>query len=79
MIEAGMLKIQEPSPIRVTIKAETATEAPRSRAERAITGKTAPSPMQKSSAGPKAGKATLRRLNVGVVWVLVIPFILGLP
>ncbi|MNI72155.1 hypothetical protein D3C73_1280770 [compost metagenome] len=76
MIDAGMLKIQEPSPISVTINAETATEAPSSRAESAITGRTAPSPIQNSSAGPKAGRATLRRVKFLSAWVVVIPFIL---
>ena len=77
MIEAGILKIHEPSPISVTINAETATEAPSSRAESAMTGRTAPSPIQNSRAGPKAGSATLRRLKFVSAWVVVIPFILG--
>ena len=74
--EAGRLKNQEPRPMSVTISAATATDAPRSRAESATTGSTAPSPMQNSSAGPKAGTAMLRRLKVLVACAEVIPFIL---
>ena len=76
MSEAGRLKNQEPRPIRVTISAATATEAPRSRADSATTGRMAPSPMLNSSAGPNAGTAMLRRLK-GAWLVVVIPFILG--
>ena len=76
MSEAGRLKNQEPRPIRVTTRAATATEAPRSRAVSATTGRMAPSPMLNSRAGPNAGTAMLRRLK-GASRVVVIPFILG--
>ena len=79
MREAGRLKNHEPSPISVTISAATATEAPRSRADSATTGRTAPSPMLNSSAGPNAGTAMLRRLKGGGLFGGVIPFILGRP
>ena len=76
-MEAGRLKNHEPSPISVTIRAATATEAPSSRADSATTGRMAPWPMLNSSAGPNAGTAMLRRLKGGGLFGGVIPFILG--
>ena len=75
--DAGRLKNQDPRPISVTISAAPATEAPRSRADRATTGRIAPSPRLNIRAGPNAGTAMLRRLN-GARRVVVIPFILGI-
>src|SRR6478672_1080368 len=49
--DAGRLKNQDPSPINVTISAATATEAPRSRADNATTGRMAPCPIPKSKVG----------------------------
>ena len=76
-MEAGRLKNHEPSPISVTIRAATATEAPSSRADSATTGRMAPWPMLNRSAGPNAGTAMLRRLKGGGLFGGVIPFILG--
>jgi hypothetical protein len=79
IMEAGRLKNHEPSPIRVTTSAATATEAPSSRADNATTGRTAPSPKENSSAGPNAGTAMPRRLKGGGLSGGVILFILGRP
>src|SRR6478735_6172075 len=77
IIEAGRLKNHEPSPIRVTISAATATEAPNWTAESATTGRIAPWPTLNRRAGPNAGTAMPRRLNGGGLLGGVIPFILG--
>src|SRR4051794_4096919 len=77
--DAGRLKNQDPSPMRVTIKAATATDAPSSRADNATTGRMAPCPIPKSRVGPKAATAMPRRLKVWRSFGEVIRFILWLP
>lgn len=52
-----MLLSKEAIPISATIIAATDAEAPRSRAVSGTIGKMAPSPMPKSTDGPKAGRA----------------------
>lgn len=55
--EAGRFVSSEPMPISATISAAAETEPPSSRAASGRMGRMAPSPMPKSSDGPKAGTA----------------------
>src|SRR6478752_213367 len=77
--DAGRLKNQEPRPMRVTMRAATATDAPSSRADNATTGRMAPWPIPKSNVGPNAATAILRRLKGWASSGEVIRFILWPP
>lgn len=57
---AGMLLNRDPIPIKAVIKPARATEAPNSRALRAITGRIAPLLTPYNNDGPKAGMAIER-------------------
>ena len=73
-MDAGMLLIKEPMPIKATTSAAPAREEPMSRALSGMTGKMAPSPMPNNRDGPNAGTAMDHRLkSPGSAVLLTVP------